>query len=76
MGKCSITVNQIRFIIKPEITHCYVAMDAVGDCPLGLQGWHKRSFPASTSCPDILEGIRTGAIEAPELWGQEAPPER
>jgi hypothetical protein len=76
MGKCSVLYREVRFIIEPEITHCYVRMDAVGDCPVGLQGWHKRSFPASKGVLDILIDISDGAIEPPEFWGQEAPEER
>ena len=69
----SVEICEVRFIIEPEQTHCYVAYGPVSDGTLGVQGWHKRSFPASMSLIDILNGIGDGSIESAMLWGQEAP---
>jgi hypothetical protein len=76
MGRCSVIYREVRFVIEPEMTHCYVKIEAVGDCPLGLEGWHKRSFPASKGALDILTDIRNGTFFPPEFWGQEAPEQR
>lgn len=72
MGKCIITYTELRFVIEPELTHCYVAVTMEGDCPLGVEGWHHQSFPASVNTLQILELIRDGK-ETPVLWAQRAP---
>jgi hypothetical protein len=56
VGKCLTIIKKVLFVIEPELTHCYVAVDAEGDCPLGVQGWHHKTFPASMSALDILKG--------------------
>ncbi len=73
MGKCEAPIREVRFIIEEELTHCYVAVDALGDCPLGVKGWHHKAFGKSKSAVDILNGK-----DFPEhvLWPQEAPPDR
>jgi len=55
MGKCESTIKKVLFVIEDEMTHCYVAVEAKGDCPIGVQGWHHKSFPASISVEDILK---------------------
>lgn len=54
MGKATVEVKEIRFVIEPEVTQAYVLCEAGGDCPLGLQGWHHKTFPGSRSVADIL----------------------
>lgn len=71
MGKCAITYEEIRFDIRDEdVTECYVFIRADGDCPLGLQGWHHRTFPARISVADIcLQEMAESAswpLQAPE----------
>lgn len=70
MGKCTSAIREVRFVIEDELTQCYVLTDAIGDCPMGVQGWHHKTFPASKSAKDILEGP-----DFPDyvLWAQEAP---
>ena len=70
MGKCSSIVKEVRFVIEDELTQCYVAVEAVGDCPIGVQGWHHKTFPASLSLLDIL---RDHLPAEHLLWPQEAP---
>ncbi len=55
MGRCQAVIREVRFVIEGELTHCYVAVDAAGDCPISVQGWHHKAFPASKSAKDILE---------------------
>ena len=71
MGKCSSTIREIRFVIEDELTHCYVAVQADGDCPIGVQGWHHKVFPASVAAVDILTPKHFSDYL---LWGQDAPP--
>lgn len=73
MGRCQSIAQEIRFILTdPQITEVYVAVSAVGDCPLGVQGWHYKAFPAQMSVQDI---ITNGGIEDYLLWPQKAPGE-
>lgn len=71
MGKCGVVYREIRFVIEDELTQVYVLMDGVGDCPLGLQGWHHKTFPASKPIVEIVtEGFTTDDCK---LWPQAAP---
>jgi hypothetical protein len=69
MGAAGFNFREIRFIIKDEITHAYVLLEEWGDCPIGVQGWHTKSFPTSVPLMDILKTIGEDAI----LWPQQAP---
>lgn len=74
MGKCSVLYQETRFITEDEqVTEVYVRIDAIGDCPHTLQGWHHKSFPARMSAKDILDAWAKGE-ESPLLWPLEAPP--
>lgn len=73
MADAMVEVREMRFVIEPGVTHCYVAYGPTSDGTLGVQGWHKRTFPESMSVIDILTGIGDGSIENSMLWGQEAP---
>ena len=74
MGAASYKYREIRFVIEDELTHCYVFLEAAGDCPLGVQGWHHKVYPASKSVLDIIQLTASGDAEHdPVLWGQEAP---
>ena len=70
MSYAASEIKEIRFVIGDKLTHCYIAVDAIGDCPLGVQGWHYKVFPASKSVIDIL-----GSTEFTDylLWPQESP---
>ena len=45
MANSTATIREIR---------CYVAVEAGGDSPIGVQGWHHKTFPASLAVIDIL----------------------
>jgi hypothetical protein len=70
MANSTSTIREVRFVIDDELTHCYVLCEAGGDSPLGVQGWHHKTFPASKSVTDILQ---SGEFKDHILWGQEAP---
>ena len=75
MGKCQTEVREIRFVFEPELTQAYFSVQATGDCPIGVQGWHHKTFPASVSASDILARAGDGQ-ESYLLWPLDAPPER
>lgn len=64
---------EVRFLIEDELTHCFVLIEAIGDCPFGVQGWHHKAFPPSKSVIDIMNEWRK---DDPVLWPQAAPEER
>jgi len=71
MSKATVTYLEIRFTgLDTELTHCYVLCQAGGDCPLGVQGWHHKAFPASKSVADI---VGTLGADDPVMWPQAAP---
>lgn len=72
MGKCSVVYRELRFVIEDKLTQVFVLMDAVGDCPLGVQGWHHKAFPPSNPVQDIL-GEMFGNGDDCMLWPQKAP---
>ena len=73
MANSEAIYREVRFVIEDELTHCYVLIEARGDSPLGVQGWHFKTFPASVPAIDILKGF-DGA--SPILWPQKAPTSR
>jgi len=77
MGKAGMIYREIRFVIEDELTHVYVAIEATGDAPLGLQGWHTKTFPSNLSALDLLRMWQEHAEKfgEPSLWPQGAPPQ-
>jgi hypothetical protein len=71
MGKCASIITEVRFVIDDELTQCYVAVRAEGDCPIGVQGWHHKTFPKSKSIEKILPEMAADYL----VWSQEAPDE-
>jgi hypothetical protein len=72
--RCSLTFAEVRFIIEDELTRCYVLVNALGDCPLGAQGWHYEVFPKSKSVLDIMTEWKDGKFD-PVIWPLKAPEE-
>ena len=70
MGDCGAEIQEIRFMLEPELTQVYVLVRAIGDCPIGVQGWHHKTFPVSKSVLDIMQN------DLPKdylVWAQNAP---
>lgn len=42
--KCETTVKELRFILRNNVTHVYILIEAKGDCKEGTRGWHYKSF--------------------------------
>ena len=72
MGKATYEVLEIRFVIKPELTEAFFFFQGHGDVPLGVTGWHHKTFPASVAVIDIIKAHGEGK-EDPLLWPLEAP---
>ncbi len=70
MGSASMTFREMRFVIEDELTHCYVLIEAHGNAPLGVQGWHHKVFPPSKPVIEII----SQELQQAALWGLEAPP--
>ena len=71
MADTHIYFREVRFLIEKELTQCYVFLDAYVDVPIGIQGWHHKTFPASMSNVDILNAT---VKDDPMMWPQAAPP--
>ena len=69
MGKASYDMTEVRFIIKPDFTECYVFCEVNGDCPIGVQGWHYKVFSKDIPIIDIIPQYITECV----LWSQKAP---
>lgn len=72
MGKCTAEIKKILFVFEDELTQVYIAINAIGDCPMGVQGWHHKTFPATCSALDVLELIKQGK-ENFLTWSLNAP---
>ena len=70
MANSTVTYREIRFVIEDEQTQAYVLCEAGGDSPLGVQGWHHKTFPASKSVADIVASL---ASDSPVLWPRNTP---
>lgn len=56
MADSKYEVLEVRFVFKPDWTEAYVLCGPTSDGMIGVQGWHKKHFPASTPAIDILTG--------------------
>lgn len=72
MGKASYSTKEIRFVFEEELTQVFFFIEAEGDCPIGVQGSHHKTFPKSMSALEILGQLAEGK-EDPVMWGLEAP---
>lgn len=73
MGKCITFIEEVRFDTRDEeLTEVYVCVRAEGDCPMGVQGWHHKTFPARLSAVEIYKEHFTDFL----LWPQAAPGHR
>ena len=73
MADASHSFTELRFIVGPERTEVYVYLDVKGDMPIGVEGWHHASFPATTSTVQWLDG---GGLEDVLEWECKPPPGR
>lgn len=72
MANCAVVYKELRFIIEEELMQVYVLVDAIGDCPHMIQGWHHKTFPKSMNAEEILKVMFTK--DDCLLWPLNAPP--
>lgn len=65
--------RELRIIFEAELTQVYVYLDdpTGSDNPIGVLGWHHKTFPASMSSVQII----TGHIQEAVMWPHSAPPD-
>lgn len=76
MASCAVVYKEVRFVIEDELTHCYIRIDAIGDCPHMMAGWYHKVFPQSKSAIQILnEAFEAGGNDKnhPLFWDKGAP---
>lgn len=84
MANASLTYREIRYIIHDHSVEVYVWIEAGGDCPLGVQGWHYKHFVDGVidDPTDIVPGrLQTNGQWSADhinvgnsvLWPQQAP---
>lgn len=71
MANAAVEYREIRFVIEDELTQAYALAQALGDCPLGVQGWHHKTFPKSVPVADIL--AKMFGEDSCILWPLDAP---
>lgn len=68
-------IREIRFVIEPDFTEAYVLCSTPSDGTLGIQGWHKATFPKYVSVQNILnDDIKTAKYLTDKRWSWGAPP--
>ncbi len=70
MANSQAIYKEVRIVIEDELTQVYVLIEATGDSPLGVQGWHHKTFPASKNAIEILNSFTK---DSPVLWPLDAP---
>lgn len=70
MAWAGIKYREICFKIEDDLTHVFVLIEALGDCPLGVQGWHYKVFPPAIPISDIVPRMKD---DDPVLWPIAAP---
>ena len=72
MTNAKYAFREVRFKIENELTEVYVWLENTGneiDMPLGVIGWHHKTFPKSKTLVDIL----TENIKDAVMWPQDSP---
>ena len=73
MADAGYNFREVRIVIEDDLTHCYVFLEGLGDCPIDVQGWHYKVFPPSVpGCQVYRESIHAikWPLAGPKAWGQ------
>lgn len=85
MADAGYTTREIRYIFHDHSVEVYVRIDADGDCPIGVQGWHYKHFVDGVQEEDRVKdapptdgrwSIMNIGTARSVLWPQKAPSER
>lgn len=78
MANAYVDFLELRFVIESEETHVYVFLQATGDAPHTVQGWHHKAFPHDVPVSRIVQIMfapgEKGELNDPMLWPQKVPP--
>lgn len=66
-------MNWVFFDLRDEqVTEAWVSLDAMGDCPIGVQGIHHKTFPARIPTDEIIK--TEFATQQFLMWPLDVPP--
>ncbi len=75
MADGKFTYDELRFDVRdPDITHVYVAVTADHNCPISVQGWHYKAFPARLNTLEVHEMMFADDDDPIIMWPLKAPP--
>jgi len=73
MAPAGYNYREVRIVYEDDLTHVYVLLEALGDCPIGVQGWHYKVFLPTVSGLDAMKA-GVDAVnwpqEPPKPWGK------
>lgn len=71
MANSTFEILEIRAVIKPELSELYVLLSQPSDGMIGVQGWWKKTIPASEQALTTLQQ----ALETQDFfnWDRGAP---
>ena len=75
MGKAAVEYSELRFVFAEHWTEVYIFARALGDCPIGVQGWHHKEFYPGETADSILHRMFFGGDD-PILWPLKSPDEK
>lgn len=77
MANSTFDLLEFRAIVKPDLTELYVLCGPTSDGMIGVQGWHKRVYPASAGAwmPLLEADLRSGEYLTSREWSMGAPPD-
>jgi hypothetical protein len=76
MADSSYEIVELRFDVRhPELTDVYAYIEAHGDAPHMVQGWHFKTYPHTLSTAAIHAKLGTDHENSPVMWPRRAPPD-
>lgn len=76
MANSTFEILELRIVVEPELTHLYVLCGRTSDGTLGVQGWHRKTIPASAqpgAIEILAEDVASGAYLTSPEWSPAAP---
>jgi len=70
MANATAILKELRIVLEDELTQVYVYYDVEDDAPIGVMGWHHKTFPASKNAVEIINSF---VDDSPMLWGLQSP---
>lgn len=75
LGRATMSYREVLVRLEDEQTRVFVFIEASGDVPFGLHGWHAKSFAPSYTALELLSMwvARAEKFGEPALWPQGKP---